>query len=112
MTDNTGWNGEKPPIKVAFIIDGKVVDVLHTDQRLAAIFLSDPVVIDVTQIYANANDEINMTGWDFDGDNFSYPATKSFTSTLPKTQAQEDEWLAQEEVLEAADEYENTQKNI
>lgn len=42
-----------PPVKIAFIIDGKVVDVLHTDERLSAIFLSDPVVIDVSEWYSN-----------------------------------------------------------
>ena len=52
---------ENPPVKIAFIIDGKVVDVLHTDERLAAIFLSDPVVIDVTKIYNDAAGAINMT---------------------------------------------------
>lgn len=41
-----------PPIKIAFIIDGEVVDILHTDSRLAAIFLSEPTIVDVT-------DEIN-----------------------------------------------------
>lgn len=71
---------ENPPVKIAFIIDGKVVDVLHTDERLASIFLSDPVVIDVTQIYANGGPSINMTNWDWDGQNFSYPATSTNTS--------------------------------
>jgi hypothetical protein len=28
-----------PPNKVAFIIDNEVVDIIHTDDRLAAIFL-------------------------------------------------------------------------
>ena len=37
-----------PPIKLAFIIDNEVVDILHTDERLAAIFLSNPIVVDVT----------------------------------------------------------------
>jgi hypothetical protein len=68
---------ENPPVKVAFIIDGKVVDVLHTDERLASIFLSEPVVIDVTKIYNDAAGVINMTNWDWDGQNFSYPAILS-----------------------------------
>jgi hypothetical protein len=38
----------KTPIKLAFILDGEVVDVLHTDERLAAIFTSNPIVIDVS----------------------------------------------------------------
>lgn len=37
-----------PPVKLAFIIDGQVVDILHTDERLAAMFLSAPTIIDVT----------------------------------------------------------------
>lgn len=52
---------QMPPIKLAFIIDGKVVDVIHTDERFAAIFLSQPLVIDVTpaegqEIEAHIND--------------------------------------------------------
>lgn len=39
---------EIPPIKIAFILDNEVVDILHTDERLAAIFLSEPKMIDVT----------------------------------------------------------------
>jgi hypothetical protein len=39
---------ETPPIKLAFIIDNEVADILHTDERLSAIFLSNPVVLDVT----------------------------------------------------------------
>jgi hypothetical protein len=43
MTENV-----LPPIKVAFVLDNKVVDVLHTDERLGAILLSNPVIVDVT----------------------------------------------------------------
>jgi hypothetical protein len=39
---------ETPPIKLAFIIDNEVADILHTDERLAAIFLSNPTIIDIT----------------------------------------------------------------
>jgi len=39
---------ELPPYKIAFIIDNKVVDILHTSDRLAAIFLSEPTIVDVT----------------------------------------------------------------
>lgn len=41
-------NQTLPPVKIAFIIDEEVVDVLHTDERLGAIFLSEPVIVDVT----------------------------------------------------------------
>jgi hypothetical protein len=39
---------ELPPVKLAFILDGTVVDIIHTDERFAAIFLSNPLVLDVT----------------------------------------------------------------
>lgn len=37
-----------PPVKIAFIIDGEVVDILHTDERLGAIFTSNPIIKNVT----------------------------------------------------------------
>lgn len=37
-----------PPVKIAFIIDGEVVDILHTDERLSAIFTSNPIIKNVT----------------------------------------------------------------
>lgn len=37
-----------PPYKIAFVVDGEVADILHTDERLFAIFMSNPVIIDVT----------------------------------------------------------------
>ena len=42
-----------PPIQVAFVIDEQVIDILHTDERLAAIFLSQPTVVDVTNLQDN-----------------------------------------------------------
>ena len=35
--------------KLAFVLDNEVVDILHTDDRLAAIFLSEPKIIDITE---------------------------------------------------------------
>ena len=43
---------EMPPQKLALIIDGEVVEMLHTDERLTAIFLSNPTIVDVTETYA------------------------------------------------------------
>jgi hypothetical protein len=48
MTEQTV--AELEPARIAFIIDGVVADVLNTDDRLAAIFLSQPKVVDVTEI--------------------------------------------------------------
>lgn len=48
MTDTPAQS--LPPSKIAFIIDGKVQDILHTDERLAAIFLSNPTIIDISDM--------------------------------------------------------------
>lgn len=37
-----------PPIKIALVLDNMVADVLSTDERLASIFLSEPLVIEIT----------------------------------------------------------------
>lgn len=46
------------PKTIAFAIDGVVVDILRTDERLAAIFLSQPVVLDVTGEDGNPTIEV------------------------------------------------------
>ena len=65
--------GELPPFKVAFIINNEIVDVLHTDDRLSAIFLSNPVMVDVTDIYATAPEKL------VNGSVYN-PETKTFTT--------------------------------
>ena len=52
-----------PPHKVAFIIDGKVQDVLHTDARLAALLLSNPVVLDVSSYYEGQGSGFSVVQW-------------------------------------------------
>ena len=44
MTDHTPL----PPIKLAFVLDGRVQELLNTDSRLAAIFMSEPIVVDIS----------------------------------------------------------------
>ena len=41
------------PVQLALIINNKVVDVIHTDERLSAIFLSNPTMIDVSDWYSD-----------------------------------------------------------
>lgn len=41
------------PVQLALVINDKVVDVLHTDERLSAIFLSNPTMIDVSDWYSD-----------------------------------------------------------
>jgi hypothetical protein len=65
-----------PPIQVAFVIDGQVIDILHTDERLAAIFLSQPTIVDVTNFKDNdGNPNIIRVGYLYDSESgiFSTP---------------------------------------
>ena len=70
MTENT-----LPPIKLAFVIDGEVADILHTDERLSAIFTSNPLVLNVTDIMAS--DHPVLVGSTYDA------ATGTFTDPAP-----------------------------
>jgi hypothetical protein len=42
-----------PLVKLALVIDNEVVDILHTDERLSAILLSNPIIIDVSENFYN-----------------------------------------------------------
>jgi hypothetical protein len=74
MSEDTVSNAPLPPVKLAFIIDNEVVDVLHTDSRLASIFLSAPTVVDVT---GEDGEQSVFIGWQYD------PETKNFTGDAP-----------------------------
>lgn len=63
---------ELPPVKIAFVIDGEVIDVLHTDDRLGAIFLSQPIVLDVSAWYAE-NPGGTLVKYTYDGTAFTAP---------------------------------------
>jgi hypothetical protein len=66
-----------PPVKLAFIIDGEVVDVLHTDERLAAIFLSEPVIKDVSDKLPLADFGIAVgSTYNSETDAFTLPASE------------------------------------
>jgi hypothetical protein len=73
MTDETqnqpGVNN-LPPIKLAFIVDNEVADILHTDERLSAIFTSNPLILNVTDRFGQ---EDMAVGYTYD------PATDTFT---------------------------------
>jgi hypothetical protein len=49
MTEEQTNPLDNVPYKLAFILDGEVADILHTDERLSAIFLSNPLVLDISQ---------------------------------------------------------------
>lgn len=71
-------NVELPPNKIGFAIDGRVLDVLHTDTRLAAILLSEPTIFDATKYYVGTPDGFNIVGWDFDGTTATPTAVETF----------------------------------
>jgi len=56
-------SNQLPPVKLAFIsADSKVLDVLHTDERLGSILLSNPIFVDVT----GPNNEPTVdNGWNY-----------------------------------------------
>jgi hypothetical protein len=39
-----------PPNIVAYVLDNTVVQIIHLDERMAAIVLSEPLAIDVTEL--------------------------------------------------------------
>jgi hypothetical protein len=67
--NNIGQSQVLPPVKIAFIIDNVIVDVIHTDERLAAIFLSNPVIKDIT---AENGEQIAFTGWVYNPETDTY----------------------------------------
>jgi hypothetical protein len=44
----TSQLSQLPPDRVAFIIDGEVVEILYVNEKLAAILNSDHIIVDVT----------------------------------------------------------------
>lgn len=60
MADNTRF--------LAFVIDGEVADTLQTDDRLAAIFLSKPQIVE----FDREKDDVR-SGMKYDGTKFSEP---------------------------------------
>lgn len=45
---------------LAFVIDGEIVQIMGTDERLAAILLSNPIVVDVTNVDASIVNSANF----------------------------------------------------
>ena len=70
MTENIP---ELPVNKVAFVIDGEVVDILYAHDRLEAILLSNPTIVDITDVKNNSNGDVRM------GDSYN-KTTKKFST--------------------------------
>ena len=41
-------DGRFPYCSLAFVIDGEIVQIMSTDERMAAILLSNPDIVDIT----------------------------------------------------------------
>jgi hypothetical protein len=53
---------------LAFVLDGEVAEILQTDDRLAAIFLSQPQIVEFDKEKDNV-----VAGMKYDGTKFSIP---------------------------------------
>jgi hypothetical protein len=59
------------PNHIAFIIDNKIVEIITTDDRIAAIWLSQPIIVDVS---AEGQGAIAEIGYIYN------PETQTFTA--------------------------------
>jgi hypothetical protein len=55
-------------VKIAFVLDGHIEEIFSCDTRLAAILLSNPIILDITEISEN----INERGIFYNQDNKSF----------------------------------------
>jgi hypothetical protein len=60
MTQEPHPQFDPAPIKLVFVIDGRVQDLLGTQDRLAAILLSEPLVLDVSELIKDPSNNIQM----------------------------------------------------
>ena len=71
---------EENSFKIAYVLDGKVVETLHTNERLWAIIMSNPTVVDFTNItfpdepFEDGTRQVGVTaGWSYNGTEFIRP---------------------------------------
>jgi hypothetical protein len=57
---------------LAFVIDGEVQVVMATDERHAAVFLSNPTVVE----FVRSSENNPQLGWKWDGTNFTPPVSE------------------------------------
>jgi hypothetical protein len=56
---------------IAFVVDDEVADIIFTDDRLSAIFLSQPKMVEITSIMADPLLH-PATGWGYDSETNSF----------------------------------------
>jgi hypothetical protein len=57
--------------RIAFVIDNRVVQVMETDERLGAILLSNPIIVDVTGV---SPEIVHDQNWNVDTQSFDTPS--------------------------------------
>ena len=68
---------------IAFVLDGVVQDVLHMDARLAALLLSEPEIVEVTDWYASREDKTkNLVGARYADGGFTLPENLEHESVV------------------------------
>lgn len=66
-----------PPDRVAFVIDGEVVEVLYVNEKLAAILNSNPLIVDVTGMTADVGGIVQAgVLYDYETKTFKKPEVK------------------------------------
>jgi hypothetical protein len=56
---------------IAFIVDDEVAEIIFTDDRLSAVFLSDPKIVEITSLMSDPLLH-PATGWGYDSDTNSF----------------------------------------
>ena len=56
---------------IAFVIDGEIVSILNTDERMGAILMSNPIIVDISD--AQLENPALSEGWRYDGEKFLPP---------------------------------------
>jgi hypothetical protein len=83
MTTEEQMDNQLPPRAIAFIIDNEVVEVIRTNDIIAAIFLNNPKIVETTHLDQMANppsigwvyneEENTLIGRDMDNEMVSVP---------------------------------------
>jgi hypothetical protein len=82
-TDNVPAEAEKiymPPIRVALIIDNKVEEIIFAEDRLGAILLSEPLMLEIVQ--ERATSEYVAIGDYYDPETDKFFRTRSEVTPL------------------------------
>jgi hypothetical protein len=75
MTEQHNHPVDPAPVKLVFVLDGRVQDLLGTQDRLGAILLSEPLVIDVSDLIKDPSNNIQMNSkYDYETGKFSLPS--------------------------------------